>query len=108
LNNVSRHSEATSVEIALKHTSPRALLISIADNGRGLGDDFDLSRLSSDGHYGLLGISERVALLSGHLHLQNRPSGGLLLQVEIPHPRVDMSMDSLPNSTSYQYDEEFS
>ncbi|MCG3209784.1 MAG: Vitamin B12 import ATP-binding protein BtuD [Anaerolineae bacterium] len=92
LSNVRKHSGAKSVEVQLKHTSPRALLISIADDGRGLEKSFDLASLSTDGHYGLLGISERVALLGGRLHLQNRGGGGLLLRVEIPHPRVAMVM----------------
>ena len=64
-------------------------MISVADDGRGLPADFNLSRLSMEGHYGLVGLSERVALLDGRLRLQNRDGGGLLLQVEIPHPRVE-------------------
>jgi signal transduction histidine kinase len=64
-------------------------MISIADNGSGLAEGFNLSTLSSRGHYGLLGISERVALLGGRLKLQNQTNGGLLIQAEIPHPRVD-------------------
>lgn len=88
LSNVRKHAHATAVEISLRHTSPRSLMLSIADNGRGLPDDFDLATLSSSGHYGLLGISERVSLLGGRLKLQNQTSGGLLLQVEIPHPRI--------------------
>jgi signal transduction histidine kinase len=76
------------VEICLKHTSPRTLMVSIGDNGQGLSDGFDLAALSAEGHYGLLGIGERVALLGGRLKLQSPVSGGLLIQVEIPHPRV--------------------
>jgi signal transduction histidine kinase len=89
LNNVRKHARAGSVEICLKHTSPRSLMISIADDGGGLAGNFDLASLSAEGHYGLLGISERVALLGGRLGLQNQTGAGLLLQVEIPHPRVD-------------------
>ena len=63
-------------------------MISIADNGHGLADDFDLAALSTKGHYGILGVSERVALLGGRLKLQNQASGGMLIQAEIPHPRV--------------------
>lgn len=88
LNNVRKHAQATVVEVCLKHTSPRALWISIVDNGRGLQGDFDLSLLAAQGHYGLLGISERVALVGGHWSLENQPTTGLRLQVEIPHPRV--------------------
>ncbi len=90
LSNVQRHAQATRVEITLEHTSPRTLMVSIADNGHGLNEDFDLSKLATLGHYGLLGISERVALLSGHLRIHNRSGGGLLLQVEVPHPRLDI------------------
>ena len=72
LNNVYKHAEASEVKVSLKHTSPRSLMIAISDNGKGIPDDFDLSTLSSKGHYGLLGVSERVALLGGRLRLQNR------------------------------------
>ena len=88
LNNVRKHSNANDVEISLKHTSPRTLLLSIADNGRGLAEDFELAQLPPEGHYGLLGISERVALLGGRVEFQNQANGGLLIQAEIPHPRI--------------------
>lgn len=89
LSNVRKHAEASHVEITLEPISPRTLMISIADDGCGLDDDFDLSEASAKGHYGLLGISERVALFGGRLKLQNRDSGGgLLIQAEIPHPRT--------------------
>lgn len=90
LNNVRNHANATAVDIHLKHTSPRNLTISIADNGRGLSEEFNLSTLSAKGHFGLLGISERVALLGGRLKFLNRAGGGLIIQVEVPHPRVEM------------------
>ena len=91
LNNIWRHAQATHAQINLKHTSPRAIMVTISDNGRGLDKDFDLSALASNGHFGLLGISERVALLGGRFHFQRSPEGGSLLQVEIPHPRVEIA-----------------
>ncbi|MCR4406372.1 MAG: ATP-binding cassette domain-containing protein [Anaerolineae bacterium] len=91
LSNVRKHARASTVQIGLRHTSPRTLMISIADDGQGLPDGFDLSTLSAKGHYGLLGISERVALLGGRLKLQNQAGGGLLIQAEIQHPRVAQS-----------------
>ncbi len=95
LRNVHKHAEATAVEIRVQHTSPRRLKVSVADDGRGLPEDFDLSRLSMEGHYGLLGLSERVALLDGRLRLENRPAGGLLLEVEVPHPRVEAASPTI-------------
>jgi signal transduction histidine kinase len=64
-------------------------MLTIRDDGEGLPGDFSLSQVSSEGHYGLLGISERVALLGGRLSMKNQRQGGLLIQVEIPHPRVE-------------------
>mgnify|MGYP001184559337 CR=1 FL=1 len=94
LNNIARHAEATQVQISLQPTSPRMVLLSIADDGVGVPEGFDLSVLSGKGHYGLLGISERVALKGGRLKLQNQTKGGLLLQAEIPHPRIETTTDA--------------
>jgi signal transduction histidine kinase len=91
LNNVRKHAAANSVSISLEHTSPRRLMLSIADNGCGLPTNFDLARLPAEGHYGVLGITERVALLGGRCRFQNRPEGGALIQAEIPHPRVELA-----------------
>jgi signal transduction histidine kinase len=99
LSNVWRHAQASTVHISLQHTSPRTLMILIRDDGLGFSDkliapDFDLANLSADGHYGLLGISERVALLGGRFRLQRQSGGGALLQAEIPHPRVELNTDA--------------
>jgi signal transduction histidine kinase len=66
---VHKHSRATAVTVELKHTSPRNLLISVSDDGIGLPEDFDLGQLADEEHYGLLGISEYLALLGGNLSL---------------------------------------
>ena len=93
LNNVWRHAKASSIQIGVQHTSPRALMVTIADDGLGFTDSIDMANLSQDGHFGLLGISERVALLGGRMRLQSLPEGGSLLQVEISHPRVSINLD---------------
>lgn len=86
LNNIQKHSSATSAQITLERGSPRALLISIEDNGEGMEEGIMLKNYSKGGHYGLVGIEERVELLGGRLRLQNKDEGGLLIQAEIPHP----------------------
>jgi signal transduction histidine kinase len=87
LNNIHKHSAATEALITLKRTSPRALMIYIEDNGKGIDEEYILNNYSKEGHYGLVGIEERVTLLGGRLRIQNKPEGGLLIQAEIPHPR---------------------
>lgn len=88
LNNVWKHSRATQVSVTLIHASPQMLSLTITDNGMGLPNNFDLSMLSHSGHFGLLGIGERVALLGGRLTISNQAKGGVRISVEIPHPRV--------------------
>lgn len=88
LNNIWRHAKATKAIVSLKPTSPRMLLISITDDGRGFNKKVDLSALGESGHYGLLGISERVALLGGRMRFDKSKKGGVLMQIEVPHPRI--------------------
>ncbi len=96
LNNVRKHAAASSVEIHVEHTSPRTLMLSIADDGCGLAGGFNLADHSAQGHYGLLGINERAALLGGRCRIQGRSGGGTLIQIEIPHPRVEQSVRDIP------------
>lgn len=84
LANVRKHAGARSVEVRLGPASRRAVSIAIEDNGRGLDESLDLAALVRAGHYGLVGISERVALLQGKLRITNGASGGLLIEAEIP------------------------
>jgi signal transduction histidine kinase len=89
LNNIWHHANASHVEIVLEHTSPRTLMISITDDGKGGLHEYDLSKLAINGHFGLIGITERVALLDGRFRIQESIEGGTMLLVEIPHPRVE-------------------
>jgi signal transduction histidine kinase len=89
LNNVRKHAGAQSVEVRLELSSPRRIMLSIADDGGGLPRDFDLAQLSEQGHYGVLGITERVALLGGQWWIQNRPEGGALIRVDVPYRRAE-------------------
>jgi signal transduction histidine kinase len=84
LANVRKHAAAREVQIRLGPASRRAVSIAIEDDGYGLDQGFDLAALARSGHYGLVGISERVALLQGKLRITNGASGGLLIEAEIP------------------------
>lgn len=88
LNNIYKHSDATEAAITLERNSPRSLMIYIEDNGGGIDEKLILSNYSKEGHYGLIGIEERVSLLGGRLRIQNKTEGGLLIHAEVPHPRI--------------------
>lgn len=88
LRNIDKHARATQATLRLWHNSSRSIMLTIIDNGIGLPKGFDLSTLAKQGHFGLLGISERVALLGGNLSIENNSGGGVIIQAEIPHPRT--------------------
>jgi signal transduction histidine kinase len=87
LNNIHKHASANQAYIALRRISPRALMISIEDDGEGMDEEVTPIKFSKEGHFGLMGIDERVTLLGGRLRIQNKEEGGLLIQAEIPHPK---------------------
>jgi signal transduction histidine kinase len=86
LNNIRKHAAAKSVRLSLQRTPSAGLLMRMEDDGRGLPVSADLATLSVSKHFGLVGISERVALLGGVMSIESSTGGGTILQVEIPSP----------------------
>lgn len=70
VNNALRHAQARRIDITVR-AGRQTLQVEVADNGSGRLDDFELS-----GHYGVLGMRERVEGLGGRFALvQLEPSG---------------------------------
>lgn len=86
LNNIRKHAAARHVRLSLQRTSSTNLLVRLEDDGRGLSNPTDLASLSINKHFGLVGISERVALLGGSINIESAQGSGTILQVEIPSP----------------------
>jgi signal transduction histidine kinase len=86
LSNIRKHAAARRVRLSLQRTSSASLLVRLEDDGRGLAVPADLASLSVSKHFGLVGISERVALLGGVINIESSKGGGTILQVEIPSP----------------------
>lgn len=86
LNNVRKHAVAQHVRLSLQRTSSANLLVRLEDDGQGLSVPTDLASLSINKHFGLVGISERVALLGGSMNIESSKGNGTILQVEIPSP----------------------
>ena len=76
LTNVARHARAREVTVSVQGQD-KSLSVTIQDDGVG----FDPSAIPP-GHYGLLGIRERVRLLNGSLEIQG--NNGTTLKIEIP------------------------
>lgn len=91
LNNIRKHAAAQQVDLSLHRTPMDNLLIRLADDGNGIATPPDFASLSANKHFGLLGISERAALLGGKLQIESPADGGMVLQVEIPSPYPSIS-----------------
>jgi signal transduction histidine kinase len=79
LNNIVRHARARHVGLALERTAA-ALTLTIRDDGSG----FDPSQMPPDGHFGLVGMKERAALVNGSLEIQSQPGRGTIVQLSVP------------------------
>ena len=77
LNNVRKHSQATSVSILLDYTDPDVIRLSIEDNGIG-------AEKITQGGYGLMGLRERVHLVGGEFSTVTAPGQGFKLRIEVP------------------------
>lgn len=86
LNNIRKHAAASHVRLSVQRTPSASLLVRLEDDGHGLAVPADLASLSSNKHFGLVGISERVALLGGTMNIESSKGSGMILQVEIPSP----------------------
>jgi NarL family two-component system sensor histidine kinase YdfH len=76
LSNIANHAHARTVAVNVR-MKDKNLLVTIQDDGVG----FDASVIPP-GHYGLLGIRERVNMLNGSFEIQN--INGTTLKIEIP------------------------
>jgi signal transduction histidine kinase len=86
LNNIRKHAAAKNAYLRVRRTPTASLVLFLSDDGQGSTKPLDLASLSAHKHFGLVGISERVALLGGSMQIETPRGGGLALQVEIPNP----------------------
>ena len=80
LTNVTRHAQATAVEVELR-AEAEACRLEIRDNGRGVTG----ANLANAKSLGLLGMQERAHLLGGEVTFTLRPGGGTVVTVRIPN-----------------------
>lgn len=78
LINALRHAQASRVDISVQSDSQR-IVITLTDDGVGLPTAW-----ARPGHFGLRGLTERVAHLGGVLNVANRNPHGVCLTAEIP------------------------
>ncbi|MCK9285279.1 MAG: PAS domain S-box protein [Rhodocyclaceae bacterium] len=90
LTNIARHASASRVSIALQ-LEDDTLHLQIEDNGLGMRSPSNDSFCAGNG---LVGIRERVLMLSGRLDIGRSTSGGVAIEVHLPlkhHQASDLS-----------------
>lgn len=83
LSNASRHAEARHIEMTLQ-AEERWVRLAVQDDGQGF-DPASVSQQSSAGHFGLIGMGERVKLLGGSIRIQSEPGSGTCIDVSVPY-----------------------
>src|SRR5690606_17374845 len=78
LTNAKRHARASTISIQLIVT-PERIDMTIMDDGCG----FDPTNIP-DGHYGLIGLNERVRLLGGTVEICSAPDEGTRFAISVP------------------------
>ncbi len=81
LTNVIKHAAATQAAVELD-CNGKEVFLTIKDNGKG----FDPTGMpgAKDGHFGLLGMSERAKRLGGRLAVSSRPGEGTTIEIAVP------------------------
>lgn len=88
LTNVARHANATEVEVRIEEQAGH-LILRVHDNGRGISE----AEISGSKSLGLVGMQERIHLLSGELDIRGAPGQGTTILVKIPLGKVKSNQD---------------
>jgi signal transduction histidine kinase len=84
LNNVVRHADAKRAEVTLHRNSDR-LTVTVTDDGRGMRYDPSSPDVARDGHFGLIGMQERIRAIGGTFRYGPPPDKrGTQIHAEFP------------------------
>ena len=78
--NAVQHAKAGTLSLQLRFT-PAALILTVADDGCGFDPTADWAR---SGHFGLLGMRERAALIGATLEIDRSGDGGARIRLTVP------------------------
>jgi signal transduction histidine kinase len=81
LSNIAKHANANKVEICLLEMDG-GLTLSIDDDGCGFNMPVDIGVLTTQEHFGLVGLRERVNLIGGTLYMESTPGKGTHIHIE--------------------------
>ncbi len=83
ITNIARHADATRVAVILEAREKEVSMI-VEDNGLGFHQNEPAASYTSTKRLGLLGIRERLSLVSGTLEVESAPGKGCTLYIRVP------------------------
>jgi PAS domain S-box-containing protein len=83
LQNISEHAEAGEVSIVLQF-KPDEVVLFVGDDGKGFDTPEQWLDLARTGHFGLVGIQERIGSLNGSIEINTKPGQGTRVIVRAP------------------------
>jgi signal transduction histidine kinase len=88
MHNTLKHANATRIEIVLSATSDQhGVSVSVRDDG--IGFDVNKRQTSSDGHFGVEGMEQRVERLGGKLVIESQMNVGTTVRADVPLREFD-------------------
>jgi two-component system, NarL family, sensor histidine kinase DegS len=94
IRNAQKHSQATEIRVNVCY-QPTQVTLTIADNGIGFALPETLDTLAEQGHYGMVGIAERVESLDGTLKITTAPKQGVQLAITLPVSSSDQPAETV-------------
>jgi signal transduction histidine kinase len=101
LQNVANHAKSSWVHVELIY-EPDAIVLHIEDDGVGFDAPSHPPQLAQAGHYGLLGMSERVRLHGGTLQIDSRRDAGATVTARLPVGGCARAGDGTPTVQTVQ------
>jgi len=81
--NALKHAAARKVDVQLEY-APRALILQIADDGRGISPSA-IEAAASDGHLGISGMRARARQAAGTMDIASQPGSGTSVRLTLPN-----------------------
>jgi PAS domain S-box-containing protein len=92
VNNIRKHSEATSAVISLKY-SPQKVRLTVSDNGKGFDTTQEIKEVGLH-KLGLISMRERAQLIEAKIKIKSSPGKGTIISVDVPLEETERAQRS--------------
>ena len=84
LNNILKHSKATTINVAVIYSMDDKFVLKVADNGVGFDPGKKQANANSSSGIGLKSMRNRASLIGAEIFIESQPGVGTTIKVELP------------------------